>query len=230
MSGCGIIPKSVELFQKKVKPVPVKTEKAAELERQAIDFIDQKVEKAYIAGIKENVSTNVIQPLRDAHIVAPSLLTSLGPPATPWKSTSTNLALSLDKSTAALNSKLEDYRDKNEKLEGKKIEGTGIVQMPWLVYIAILVILFYIIKFALSIYGSINPVVGLGFRVAKVPVDLLKRGFSEIIEAGETFKDSIEDKIEDPVVKNEVIDLFRQAHLAKQSRDTQDVIQTITRK
>ncbi len=233
LTGCGtLLPKNVEFFQKKVKKVPIKTEQTQELERQAAVFIDKKVDQALAAANKEGASTNVVDPLKDAHTVAPALSTSLGPPKTEFKGPPAKLEEKLNHNTATLNEKIQDYRESVQPLEGKKIEGTGKVQINYFVWIGLIVgggfVLFNVIKIALNVASTMNPAVGMGMNVAKIPAKQVAKGFSEMVEGGEHFKDLVKEKIEEADIQEKVLDLFSRAHKEKQSRDVQGVIKNIT--
>lgn len=77
-----------------------------------------------------------------------------------------------------------------------------------------------------------NPAVTVGTKIVegagKGVVNLVSKGFSEVIEAGEHFKKKIDEKIEDPQVREQVKELFAQAHMEKQSRDVQEVVKKLT--
>jgi hypothetical protein len=233
LAGCFLLPKKVEFGQKEIKAVPAKTEKHDELDRQAADYVDRKVDEAYIAAIHEDSSTNVTKPLGQAHVVSDALSTSLGPPKTPYNNNPTNLALSLDKGTATLNIKLEDYRDKMEPLIGKEIEGTGIIQMNYFVMIGGIVLLFWIgsILFKIaSVAGWFHPAVGIGVNALKLPAKAIAKITSEVIEGGEEFKKRIEEEVTDEATVNKIKEIFARSHQIKQSRDTQNAVRDLTRK
>lgn len=234
-AGCGLWPKTVEFGQSKVKPVPEKTQKNDEQDRQAAQYVDKKVEQSYIAAIRENSSTNVMNPLFDAHIVAPALSLSLGPPMTEWPMTApaTNLVKDLHRNVATLNKNLETYREKTEPLVGKKIEGTGFFQIGYFSYVLILIVIGFIlyegIKIAINIAGNANPVIGLGTAIAgKISGATAGKALSEVVQAGEDFKDKIVKEITDPALQTKILSLFSSAHAEAQSADVKAVVKTIT--
>ena len=68
----------------------------------------------------------------------------------------------------------------------------------------------------------------MGMSAVSAGAGLLRRGFSEVVEAGEKFKDLVSKKVEDPAMQQHILDLFRRAHLETQSRDVQTVIKQLT--
>lgn len=234
-SGCGLIPKKVEFFQSKVKPVPAKTTATAEKERQAADFLNRTVSTAYTEAVRDNyTNSSVMNPLLAAKVVAPALSYSLGPPEKPLEDVSVlaaeRLALSVNKELAKLNDKIEDYRRDVKPLEGKKIEGTGLIQVPYFVYLGGLLVVGMIIWFILKIVAMSNPAVAIGMKTAQIGGSLLSKGFGELIEGGEKFKEKIKTAAKEQFSKEEVIELFRTSHGVKQSREIQDLVDTLTKK
>lgn len=227
--GCGIFPKRVEFFQDKVKPVPEKTEKAKEKDRQAAEYVDRKVKEAESAANKEESSPAVTLPLHDASVVADSLKLSLGPPKKLWDDDGEQLAKEMRAEIAKLNKKIDDFRTDNDKNVGKSIEGSGLFSFNYFIYIGGILVLFSLIGYAIKIYGMINPVVGVAGNVAKIPVKVVTQGFKQVISAGETFKKAIDKKIDDPKTKEMVLELFRSAHEQKQDEQVQEVIKTLTK-
>ena len=234
-TGCGLIPKRVEFFQKKVEAVPEKTPKAKELEKQVAKRIAQDVDQALEAAKAEHSSTNVINPLESADTLAPALSSSLGQPKEPYTGKAEPLAQKINKEEAKLDQELEEYREDNRALEGKKIEGTGKISMPWIVYVALVVgglaFLWFVIKIGIAVASNMYPGVGVGLNMLKVPGRQAAKSLSEVLEGGEHFKELVKtaSELEDDI-KDQVLALFKRAQVEKQSRDVQKVIKNITSK
>lgn len=228
LAGCSILPKNVEFGQKKVKPVPAKTEKAKEFDRKAIYFVNKKVNEALTAAFATKADKTVVTPLSEAKPVSEALVVSVGPPKPEWTGNATNLAKEVNKNTAVLNEKLDDYRDNVKPLEGKKIEGTGFIQMGYFTYLGILIGLAFLIKFAYNIFGTLYPPVGAAGQLLKVPAKIVARGFSEVIEGGEHFLSKVDHEFE-PAVAAKISAMFKSSHMEKQSRDVQTIVDTITK-
>lgn len=237
ITGCGtLIPKKVEFFQDKVKAVPVVTEAAKEHQRQAAQFEAKKVEEAKLAAVAIGAPDEVTKPLTDASTVADALTDVLGPADDPWWLSTTapekvapKYAAELKHDQAKLNERVADYAKDVQKDVGKKIEGTGLVQVGYFTYIGIIIGLVLLAYFALKIYGSINPAVGLGVNTAgSIASSVLSKGFSELVAGGEQFKDYVENSPLTAEVKNYVIDLFTRAHTSNQSADVQTVVDKLT--
>ncbi len=233
--SCGIIPKSVEFFQDKVKPVPRKSEAHIEKERQAAQFVKNRVDEAFIESVKENASTNVTEPLFEAKTVIEPLSLSLGPPKSRWDDSADLLAIRLERQINRLSLKLEEYREEVAKNEGKKIEGSGLFSIPYFVYVGIVggIILFvWIIVRAFISYASImNPPLGVGLKVAQISGKAVKQGFHQLLIGGEQFKNRIKKVFGDNTdTTNQILELFRDEQMRAQSPEIQETIKELTRK
>lgn len=230
LSGCGtLVPKTVEFFQRKVKAVPELPEAAKETQRQAADYVATKTEETKVEAIATGAATNVVVSATEASLVADALSQSLGPPEDPWKKEAQRLALKLKEQQAIYNHKLEKFSDKVDKDVGKKIEGTGFFRIPYFVYIFGIVLIIFLAWTALKIYGSINPVVGIGTNIfGRIGSAARTRAMTELAEGGEAFKQYLSDSGIADSVKSHVLDLFSRAHKENQSRDTQKIIGTLT--
>lgn len=227
--GCtSLFPKKVELFQKKVPDMPAVTQKAEETQRQAADYVATKTEEAKVEAIKADSPTNIVQPITEAHVVADALSTSLGPPDDPWRKEAVALATKLTKQTAQYNSELEAYRKRIVALEGKKIEGTGLIQIGYFTYIGLILGGIVLIYFGLRIYGLFNPVVGLaGSTIGRVSSSVLTKGFSEIVAGGQQFLNWVENSNLPQETVDWVTNAFKLAQQTKQSASTQQVISNL---
>ncbi len=232
-TGCGmLIPKKVEYFQDKVKAVPAANDTHIETRKEAAAFVAEKTHETVTAAIKEDASTNVLKPAVEAEIVASSLSGSLGKPEDPWKKDAARLAARLDRMDAKLDQSLEDFRQYNDKNEGKKIEGTGVLQMGYFTHLILIVIIFFIGYICLKVVGTVYAPVGLGTSVISGGIKgistLFTKATSEIIQGGEKFKEYVDKEIQDPAVKAKVNDLFLRAHMERQSDDVQKLVKQIS--
>lgn len=233
LPGCGtLLPKKVEFFQKKVQAVPEVSEKMKETQRQAADYVARKTKETELAAIATDSAQTVTTPATEAATVAEALSDSMGPPEDPWKKEAARLAALLQAQEAKFNAKLETYRQRTEKLEGKAIEGTGLVRVGYFTMWGIGLFAVFAIFLGLKLYGMVNPVVGLGVNAAgRVSSAVLKRAIGEISRGGEAFKeylartDGLDDKARDLV-----LDLFSRAQLEEQSKDVQSIIGALTKK
>lgn len=228
LSGCSILsPGKKELFQTKVPTFPEKA-KVEEKQKQAATFVAEKVGIAYDEGLKANVTNSVMSPLYEAKVVAAPLAESLGSPQTPYRGTATNLVDELHKLDAKFDAAMRKLEGKLGELEGKKIEGTGLIQMGYFTWLFVLFGIFALLWFVLKIVSIFNPPVAMGMSAVSAGSNLLRRGFNEVIEAGENFKNAVKAKVEDPDTQERVLEMFRQAQLAAQSRDVQLVVKQLT--
>lgn len=228
LAGCAaLMPGKKEFFQKEVPAYPT-SPSLEEKRREAATYVAEKVNTAYDEGLKANTTNSVMEPLQDAREVAAPLAASLGPPQKPYQGDGAALAKQLQKLEANLDAKLRKLEDKLSGVQGKDIEGTGLIQMGYFTWLAVLGGIIALLWFVLRIVSLFNPPVALGMSVASTGVGLVRRGFSEVIEAGEKFKDMVKKQVDDPELQSQVLDMFRRAQLESQSRDVQTVIKQLT--
>lgn len=227
--GCGLIPKDIELFQRKVKAVPTASPKHQEIEKQAAAFTSQKIEEARFAAAKTDADVSVQGPLSEASPVALSLSYSLGMPSVPWTDLGTNLSLKLNKASAGLDHDIDKYAQKVQKDEGKKIEGSGLIKIGYFSYVAILFGLAFLVWTGLKIYGMVNPIVGAGTNiVGRVGSKVLSKGMAQVVSGGEKFKELLADNFGEDQVK-QIKELFNQAHERSHDNDVKDLIRSLTK-
>lgn len=230
LAGCGIIPKPVEFFQDKVKAVPEATAGEKETQRQAADLAARKAEETLRAAIRESASDSIVKPAEDTSLLTRSVTTSLGPPLHPWNAEADLLAIKLDTAIAQLNKRLDKFTDKQTENVGKKIEGSGWFQVPWIVYAGgiALVIFFGLVaaKVALAVLSTMHPGVAVGTRVAQMGASTVSRALGQTIQGGKDFVGEITKKYSADVA-NEVIELFKQHQQKNQDSDVQRMIKDL---
>lgn len=230
VTGCGIIPKPVEFFQKKVRHFPEQSRKHSEAERQAAALAAKKAREAEKRAAEDG--SRAVLPAGEAAALSESLLRSLGPPRNPWEDEVMKLVERLDRQNAVLRQEIEKFKRQNESLAGKKVEGSGAFQVPYLLWVGILVgivLLLYVgLRFVLQIVAMSNPPVAVGLKAAQLGGRAMSKAFSEVIRGGEAFKDAVL-KSSRSLSGEEIKELFRQHQLMAQSTDTQDVIRSLTR-
>ena len=227
LSGCSLLmPGKKEFFQSKVPVYPEKL-KLEEKQRQATQYVTEQLVVAHDEGLRADVTNSVMTPLGNALQVAVPLAASVGPPETPYKGGPTNLSRDLSYLQAKFDASLHRLETQLESLEGKKIEGTGLIQMGYFSYIALLFGIGAFLWFVLKIVAVFNPPVAIGTGVVSAGAALLRRGFGEVVTAGQEFKKMVVKQVESPELQQQVLDLFTQAHKQEQSKDVQTVIKTL---
>lgn len=231
IAGCStFIPKRVELGQDKVQKFPQPSEKRKEAERQAAALAAQKAREAERIATLEG--SGAAKPAGEAAGLAESVSVSLGPPREPWNGEVELLRLKVERLTAEHNIMVAKFARENDKNEGKKIEGTGWLSVPYFVWTggALLLVFFGFIalKVVLSLLSVANPGVAVGMKVANVGGRAVSRAFSEVLEGGEAFKRRVQEKL--PDVSEQVLELFREMQERRQSTETQKMIKELTSK
>lgn len=231
LPGCGILlPKQVELFQRKVKAVPELSEDAKETQRQAAERIAKEAQKALEGALRDHAGTNVLLPLKGTYSIADALSASLGPPDSHYSGSVGNLVDNLQFDLADYNKDLRDYADDVEKDVGKKIEGTGLVRIGYFTMIGGLFLIGFILWTATKVYGVFNPVVGgVTSVIGRVSSSLVNKGFTQVVHGGEMFKDALDKANLSEETANYIKLLFVNAHKQAQDADVKKVVAGITR-
>jgi hypothetical protein len=232
VTGCGLMPKAVEFGQRKVRAVPEKTEKAVEAERQAAQFIARATSEARDEALRSHY-TNVIPPLTEARDAAGGLSYSLGAPLRPWTDSGAELARRLGYLEARLDRDLDRYREKVAPDVGKKIEGTGIVQIPYFLWLAIVAGALFLIWTGVKVVGAVYPPVGLGVAgvsaAGRIGARTASRALAQIVRGGEAFKEALRRSDIDDKAKSAVFDLLRRHQMVSQDEPVQRLVQEMTR-
>jgi hypothetical protein len=189
--GCSLIPKKVEFFQDKVPTYPEKTAKQQELERQTADLLVQRAQRAELAAIEDDSSESVLKPIGDTLDLAQALSLSLGPPLNPWKDEVDRLVAILKQQEARQNLRLEELRRRLDESEGKKVEGTGLFQVPYLTYLLIvggtIVVAIFLVRIGVGIAAMFHPAAAL----AKAGLDIPLHGFAQVVKGGGKFLEQL---------------------------------------
>jgi hypothetical protein len=230
--GCGtLIPKKVELLQDKVRAFPEQRASEVELQRQAAAKAANLASCTALLARLTKADSNVVASAEDTAILSGAVSQSLGPPLRVSHDTATNLALDLQHAIARLNERIAEFKDDNNTNTGKKIEGTGLVQVSYFAWVGgFLALLFlgYLALKVVTILGSAaNPGVALGVNVANLGARGLAKAFSQVLKGGQSFKKAIEEKLEDPALKAKVLEIFRAAQNEAQDDDVKAVIKSL---
>jgi hypothetical protein len=232
--GCSLIPKRVEFGQKKVKPVPEQTVAEKEVVKQAAALAERRAAATEKAALIEGSSEKVRQPAHDTSVLTRSVSLSLGPPENQWQASVDELAARVDRLTARLDRKIDEYREKTEPLVGKKIEGTGWLQVPYFLWIGILAGLAFLVWTALKIFGAIYPPVGLGISamgtVGRLSSRAVSQAFGQVVAGGEKFKEALDKSGLEAVAVAKVKELFQISQEREQDAQVQRVIRQLTQK
>jgi hypothetical protein len=238
--GCSsLIPKRVEFFQDKVEAVPEMKASEKETQRRAAQRAEEKSRETLSAALGTQADSSVVRPAAETVLLTDAVAESVGPPLRPASDSQSSEALAqeLRSQIAALNKRLDAYREDAEKNLGKKIEGSGLFSVPYFVWLGgFLVLAFFgfillaVLWSFVKLYALSNPPVQLGVSAVQTSANFLKRALSEVAEGGEAFKESILSEVNDPELQKAIKELFKTNHLNKQSRDTQELIRAMTRK
>lgn len=238
MTGCAsLIPKRVEIGQDKVEKFPESKSSEKEIQRQAAQRAAQKTDETLREAIKAEAPLPVILPAKEAAVLTDSVSRSLGPPLNPApvETTSDKLAQKLDHAIARLNERIDDFKADNDKNAGHKIEGTGFLQIPYFVWLGgavgigfIGIIILAVLWTALKAYALTNPPLAMGVNAVQLGAKGATALVGQLIKGGEKFKDKIEEKIEDPKLRESILEMFKDEHQKAQSPEAQKIVDHLT--
>lgn len=233
LTGCGsLIPKPVELFQKKVKEFPSPKAKELEVQREAASMAADKAQETLFYAAKENSSTNILAPAKDTADLTRAVSTAVGPPEKTYTGPVSNLVEKTDASVAHYNDRVDSFKNRNDDLAGKKIEDTGLFKVPYFVWLggALLLGFLFLVLLgvgwtALKVYGMSNPLVGMATGGVE---SVASKGFRQIVTGAENFKEAVSKKFA-PELSNQILELFRNHQMQAQDGDVQVHVQNITK-
>lgn len=232
-SGCSLIPKRVEFFQDKVQKFPEPPPAQTELQRQAAQRATEKAREALEAALYYHTPTEVTAPAKETEVLTDAVAESVGPPLHPSTDDSSTLATGLRSARAKLSREIDDFKEGNDKNAGKKIEGTGLFSVPYFVwaggFVALIVGGYFVLKLALSAGAAVNPGAAVGLGALNVASSVVSKGFHQIVQGGEQFKDWVETEISDTGVKEKILKAFAHSHVSNQDQDVQAVVKQITK-
>lgn len=233
LSSCSLVPKNVEFFQKKVKPFPDPTPKQEEVQRETAARAKEAAADTLVTAVKEDSSTNLVAKATDTAVLTDAVAVSLGPPISPSGAPATELASDLNHQVAKHNKKVDKFADANEAVEGKKIEGTGLLSVPyflWVGIIALVVIVgWHLAKLALTAASAANPGAMVGVAGMNITSATAAKAVHQIVTGGEAFLAWVKTEITDSGLSQKITDAFLNAHKKAQDSDVKAVVNQITK-
>lgn len=228
LSGCSLIPKKVELFQDKVHKFPETTQKQKELQREAAQIAKEKAQETLVAATAEAASPAVIAPAKETALLTDVVAESIGAPAKRSYETPKAVADDLRSAMAKHDKKVDSFTKDNNENTGKKIEGTGLLQVPYFLWaggiVLLLFILWHLARTALMAASAANPGALIGVGAMNLTGTLASKGISQLVAGGQKFTDWVEKKIDDPALKGKILEAFSTAHKKSQDQDVRTVV------
>jgi hypothetical protein len=232
-----LMPKQVELFQDKVQQFPRPDDDFREVQKQAAAELKDELNAIEKNLLAEGSSPDEVRPVSEAASLADALSTSLGPPlktfnrlksADAWAGRPLlGLSKALDRETAKYIDDVGDFAEKNDENAGKKIEGTGLIQIGYFSMLFVLFIFGFFAWVGLKVLGTLNPPVAIGTKVATLPVKLAARALGQVVKGGEAFKNELKKKA--TWSADEVATLFREKQERAQDEESQSTIRELTK-
>lgn len=228
--GCSLIPKKVEFFQDKVHKFPQPTAKQEEFQRQAAALAKQRAAQVVDEALKENASPYVLAPARDTEKLTDAVSTSLGPPINASTDVA-SVANGLNHAVAKHNNSVEAFAEKNDKDAGKKIEGTGLLQIPYFVYLGGIIALVFIgrliLKDILAVAAAANPGAAVAVGGLNIAGSVASKALKQIVMGGKDFLTWVENEVKDPALKAQITGAFIANHQTAQDEDVQTLVKVL---
>lgn len=239
-NGCALIPKKVEFFQDKVHAYPELTTAQKETEKQAAQRAKEASQKTLLTAVADGSSTNLVSSATDAAVLSDAVSAAVGAPVKPSAEPAPYLAEQVYKSLAKHDRKVEAFKQDNNENAGKKIEGTGVLQIPYFVYLGLVVLVLFIgwhvvivVLKGLQVAGVANPAVGAGATVGlgamNVTSSLAGKAAAQLVKGGEGFKTWVSKEIQDTGLQQKILDAFRTSHMKAQDEEVQNVVKAVTK-
>lgn len=230
LAGCStFLPKKVELGQDKVQKFPESKSKEREIQRQAADRVARdalEVLRRITHG--PGTSRDLLEKASDTAVVADSVSDSLGPPMKRNTNDAQRLADNLNKATASLNERVEDFKEDNNENAGKKIEGTGWAQVPYFLWVggfALAAFVFFaVMKVVLTVLSAMNPGVALGTKAVAIGGSALSKAFAQVLRGGQLFKKDLNAVLQNSDLEAKVLELFKRAQDHAQDEETRKTV------
>jgi hypothetical protein len=199
-----------------------------------------KAQETLVAAVSNNCPVAVVAPAQDTADLTRAVSTVVGPPKAPYTGDASALAAKTDATVAKLDSRVADFKERNDDLAGKKIEDTGLFKIPYVFWLggAVMLVVFVFILFqvgllALKAYGTANPAVGLGVSAvsaaAHAAASLFSRGFEQVVKGGENFKTEVTQNFA-PDVAQKILSLFQTEQIKAQDNDVKTTVSNMTQK
>jgi PBP1b-binding outer membrane lipoprotein LpoB len=228
LTGCSLIPKKVELFQDKVHRFPTPSAKQVELQRETAQRAADSAAQTLHSALVEGATTNVVASATDTEKLTVAIAESVGAPEKTNGKTTDNLIQSLRAQEAKTDGKIDAFIKKNDENANKKIEGTGLVQVPYFAWtggiLVVLLVGWYILRTVAGAAALANPGAAVGVGALNVAGNVVSKGFQQLVKGGEAFKDWVGKEISDPILKQKIVDTFNTLHKTAQDADVKTVV------
>jgi len=232
--GCGtLIPKKVELLQDKVQQFPDKKDGEREIQREAAQRAarDSRVLVEQLVDIW--APSNVIDRAKSVAVITDAVSDSLGPPLSPNGDRAAKVADKLNTATAKFVERVFEFRKDNNENAGKKIEGTGVFQVSYGLWLGGFLFLGFLAYLALKVLTTLgaaaNPVVGLGVNAVSMGAKGAAKALAQVLKGGKQFKSMVDQKIADAATRDEVLELFRVAQNEAQDEEVKQVVKHLVK-
>ena len=228
LSGCSLIPKKVEFFQDKVHAFPTPSQKQLELQRETAQKANEKASDTLHQAIKENSSPTLLAPALETEKLTQAVAESVGAPAKATRDIETDaLIADLRAQIAKLDKKLDSFAKENNENTGKKIEGTGLVQVPYFAWtggiLVFLLVGWYVLRTVAGAAALANPGAAVGVGALNVAGSVVSKGFQQLVKGGQEFKDWVTKNVE-PAAQQKIIEAFNMLHKTAQDDSTKALV------
>ena len=227
LTACSLIPKKVELFQDKVHRFPTPSEKQIELQRETAQKAADSAAQTLHSALVEGATTNVVASATDTEKLTTAVAESVGAPAKTPPADTDALIASLRAQMSKLDRKVDAFAKANDENTGKKIEGTGLVQVPYFAWtggiLVFLLVGWYVLRTVAGAAALANPGAAVGVGALNVAGSVVSKGFQQLVKGGQEFKDWVTKNVE-PSAQQKIIDAFNMLHKTAQDDSTKALV------
>ena len=225
VTGCRLMPKPVEFFQDEVAEPPAVSHKAEEPVRQAAKLAHDKAGEVVMAAKASGSPEEVVAPAVEVEALTGAVSTHLGPPKRDYAGEVAALVAEVQRLTAKIDAQQAAFNAAMLDLAGKKIEGTGAIQMPYLVYLMVVGAAIAVLWTILKIIATVNAPVRVGTAVVEGGARVGMRAAAQLIKGGQEFRARLSERF--PDVADDIIEIFKDSHRVSQDTDVQTLVQTL---
>ena len=137
----------------------------------------------------------------------------------------------MDSAIARIDRRLDEFAAKQDQNVGKAIEGTGLLQVPYFVWLGGVALFLFVAGMVLYAFLKVaalsNPAVAVGTRVASLGASRLARGFGQMVSGGESYKEEIKGLFDEGTARV-ILNAFQKHHRNSQDADVQAAIRELT--
>jgi hypothetical protein len=199
---------------------PVISEKATTIQSDATTIKQDARKAATVTGTSTEHG-------KGAQAVTDAASRMVGSPKEEFDGPPQSLSDAIRQAEAGRDEAIDEYAEKIAENIGKKIEGSGAVQMGYFNYIMLLAFMGFVVIIVLKALAAGNPAIQVGGRIVKAGSKVVSTAATQMIHGVEDFKDRLRKAKLDPDTQEEIRELLRIAMHSKQDEKSKELVDKI---